>query len=242
MKRYLDQLNQLKPQERRIVVGVILATFVVLNYFFVFPYFGDLGRANTRMMNAERTLERYKTELNRKASVDRQIMELEKSGGTSVPAEDQAIHFVRLYNQLAAENNVLILNNGRPTTHTNAFFLEQEVGIQVQAGEKQLVDFLYSLGSGSSMIRVRGVSLHPDQSHQQLNSALTLVASYQKTKAPAKAATPAPAPAAPKTVAATPAPQPDKPKAAAPATKSVATNKPPAKVLPPGTKSVPTKL
>jgi hypothetical protein len=230
MKRYLDQLNQLKPQERRIVVGVALATFVVLNFFFVFPYFKDLGLANTRMMNAEGTLARYKTELARKPAIDRQIIELEKSGGTSVLAEDQAIHFVRLYNQLAAENNVLILNNGRPATHTNTFFLEQEVGIQVQAGEKQLVDFLYSLGSGSSMMRVRGVSLHPDQSHQLLNAALTIVASYQKTKAPAKATVPVSAP--PKTVVATPAPQPEKPKPAAPVTKSVPTNKPPGKVIP----------
>ena len=29
MKRYLDQLNQLKPQERRIVVGVILAGVIM---------------------------------------------------------------------------------------------------------------------------------------------------------------------------------------------------------------------
>jgi hypothetical protein len=234
MKRYLDQLNQLKPQERRIVVGVAVALFLVLNIFFVWPYFSDLDRTNARRMKAQSTLERFRAELGHTNEVRRQIAELERNGGTEVPADDQVINFVRTYSELAAQNQILILNNGRPATRTNTFFLEQEVGIQVQANEKQLVDFLYSLGSRASMIRVRGVSLHPDQSHQLLNAALTIVASYQKKPAPAKAAATAAKPA-------TVTPPTEKPKPVAPVTKSVLTNKPPisGKPMPANTKPAP---
>jgi hypothetical protein len=42
------------------------------------------------------------------------------------------------------------------------------------------VDFLYKLGSGASMIRVRGLELQPDPPHQHLTANIGLVASYQK--------------------------------------------------------------
>jgi hypothetical protein len=45
------------------------------------------------------------------------------------------------------------------------------------------VDFLYKLGSGASMIRVRDLELQPDAPHQHLNGNIRLVASYQKNPA-----------------------------------------------------------
>ena len=76
-------------------------------------------------------------------------------------------------------------------THTNEFFVEQVQNISVTATDEQLVNFLYKLGSGASMIRVRDLELQPDNAHQHLNANIRLVASYQKK--PMKA-TPAPAP------------------------------------------------
>ena len=61
--------------------------------------------------------------------------------------------------------------------------------------EKSLVDFLYSLGVGGSLIRVRSMTLSPDPVRQKLQGSLTLVASYAK-KAPPKIAAPVAAPAA----------------------------------------------
>jgi len=54
------------------------------------------------------------------------------------------------------------------------------------------VDFLYNLGSGNSLIRVRDLSLRPDPPRQQLSGNVKLVASYQKnpSKKPAPAAKP----------------------------------------------------
>ena len=56
----------------------------------------------------------------------------------------------------SAQSGVGIISPGRSIMHTNdAFFVEQVQNINVLGDDKQLVDFLYKLGSGASMIRVR---------------------------------------------------------------------------------------
>ena len=49
------------------------------------------------------------------------------------------------------------------------------------------MDFLYNLGSGNSLIRVRDLALHPNPPRQALSGNVKLVASYQKNP-PKKAA------------------------------------------------------
>src|SRR5262249_5402146 len=102
--------------------------------------------------------------------------------------------------------------------------------------EKQLVDFLYRISSGDSIIRVRSMSLRPEANHYQLNASITLVASYQKkptTRGSGQsttAARPTTPSATPPTTQPAPKPQPA-PKAPVPVTtptkKSPATNAPP---------------
>jgi hypothetical protein len=87
------------------------------------------------------------------------------------------------------QSGVAIVNNSSQLTQTNdLFFVLQVQNVNVQATEEQLVDFLYKLGSGSSMIRVRDLELQPDAPRQRLNARIRLVASYQKNPASAKAA------------------------------------------------------
>ncbi len=191
MSGYLDQFNQLKPQERRFVVVVGLLVFIVLNYLLVVPHFGELGAAQARMDKAQRDLERDRKEIAKKAFYTEAINHLQQGGGTEVEPEDQAIRFLRNLQDNANENGVVTLSTGRPVIHTNEFFLEQETGLIVQCTEKQMVDFLYSLGTGNSMMRVRQVTLRPDQTHMQLNANLTVVASYQKKQPVRAAAAPA---------------------------------------------------
>ena len=188
MKRYLEQLNS---SERRVVVVVGLVVFIVLNFWFVWPHFNDWSRDNARMAAARKMLATYRAELARKPTYERQIHSLE-SAGMEVPLEDQAINFERYYHKRANDSGVIIQSNSRLMTRTNEFFLEQEMGVTLQAAEKQLVDFLYSLGTSNSLVRVRAMSLRPDTSHQQLNANITIVASYQK-KSPTRPTGPAPA-------------------------------------------------
>jgi len=74
------------------------------------------------------------------------------------------------------------VNTSRQMTRTNddAFFVEQIQNITIVADDKQLVDFLYKLGSGNSMTGARP-GLQPDAPRQHLNGNIKLVASYQKT-------------------------------------------------------------
>ena len=55
------------------------------------------------------------------------------------------------------------------------------------------MDFLYGLSAGSSLIRVRSMSLQPDQPRMRLMGNMTLVASYQR-QTPLKAVATAAAP------------------------------------------------
>jgi hypothetical protein len=193
MTSYLDRLN-LRPFEKRLVVGVALILFIVFNVWFVLPHFSDLSEAKTRREEAVKKLKTWEAETNQITVYNKQINSLVKEG-LDVPAEDQQNDFSRAIVQQQAASGVNLLNNGRITTRTNTpFFVELVQTITVQSGEPQLVDFLYNLGAGPSLIRVRGLSLHTDPSHQQLVAGVTLVASYQRSQRGRGAA-------APKTVA-----------------------------------------
>ncbi|HRT08143.1 MAG TPA: GspMb/PilO family protein [Candidatus Paceibacterota bacterium] len=195
MSAYLDNL---RPFEKRVVFGVAVLLFIVLNFWFVFPRFSDLANTKIRRREAEKKLADYQAEIRQIPLYERQVKELE-SENLGVPPEEQAIQFSRAIQSQQAQSGVNIISTGKQTTRTNQFFLEISQTINVQAREEQLVNFLYNLGSGNSLIRVRELSLKADQPRHQLNANVTLVASFQKKPA---ARAPAPSPAATKTAAA----------------------------------------
>jgi Tfp pilus assembly protein PilO len=191
MTSYLDRLN-LRPFEKRLVVGVGAVLFLVLNAWFVVPHFSDLSQARDRRTEALKKLERWQAEIDQMSKYQAGINNFIKEG-REVPAEDQQNQFARTIQEHQARSGVGIGNFGVTRTSTNQFFLELTQPVSVQSGEAQLVDFLYSLGSGNSLIRVRDLTLRPDpQTRQQLSGTVKLVASYQKN-APKKAAAPSPA-------------------------------------------------
>lgn len=190
MNKYLSRLS---PMERRFVVVVAVAVFIALNFMFVWPHFGDRMEFTARLDKARQTIKNWGAEIAQTKTYETQIKSFE-SEGASVPQEDQAADFLRTIQSQAAMSQVNIIGNSRQPERTNQFFMERSQSITVQSGEQALVNFLHNLGSGSSMIRVRGLSLHPDAPRQQLSANITLIASYQK-KAPTRAATPARTPA-----------------------------------------------
>jgi Tfp pilus assembly protein PilO len=191
MTNPLDRLN-LRPFEKRLVVVVAVVFFVVLNAWLVVPHFSDLGDATKQRADALEKLNRWEVEIAQKTVYERQVKEMETEGGQAVPMEDQQNQFSRTIQMQQAQSGVNVISTSKQTVHTNQFFLELSQQISVQSGEAQLVDFLYNLGSGNSLIRVRDLALHPDPPRQQLSGSVKLVASYQKAtpKKGAPAATP----------------------------------------------------
>jgi hypothetical protein len=171
--------ENLRPFERRVVIAAGVFLFLVLNYVFVFPYFGQWSKLDDRMFQAQRKMRLFETELTQTNVYVREVRRME-SEGAEVPAEDQVRHFANTIDVQAAKCGVNINVGNRTTTSTNQFFIEQTRTIQTISQEPQLVDFLFSLGAQNSLIRVRDLTLGPDPAHQQLVARITLAASYQK--------------------------------------------------------------
>jgi len=189
--------NNLRPFEKRVFVGVTALVFIVFNAWFVIPHFSDWNQMKIRMAAAQKKLNSYQSEVaqTNKYAAEVKILEGE---GLSVPPEEQSVQFLRAVQSQAQQSDVGITSFSRQTFRTNQFFLEASLSISAISGEAQLVDFLYNLGSGNSLIRVRDFTLRPDAPHQKLNSNIKLVASYQKKPAargvPGPATLPAKAP------------------------------------------------
>lgn len=210
MSSYLDKLN-LRPQERRLVVGIFVMVFVVLNIWLVWPRFGDWGRVRGALMKAQDNLSRNNKKIAQATGTNGFEAKLKKleGEGASVVVDEQDIQLIRTVQNQIRESNVTMTGlTPLPRTagqSTNEFFEEQSIKITVNTGEQELVNFLLNIGSGSSMIRVRDLDLKPaDQNRYRLQGTITLSANYQKkpvakpgtgTAPAAKPATPAIKPA-----------------------------------------------
>ena len=178
MKEFLACLSSL---ERRFVVGVFVVFVIVINVLFIWPRFNDWDAAQVRLARFRRTLATYKAEIKQMPDYERKVKILE-GGSAPVPPEDQGIEFVRNINAQAAQSGFSVVFS-RMTEGTNQIFLEKAQQITLVAEESQLVDFLYNLRAGNSLIRARSLRLSPDPPHQKLSASITLVASYQKKTA-----------------------------------------------------------
>ncbi len=181
----LSKLN-LRPQERRLVVFVAIVLFVVLNIWLVWPHFDDWGRYKMKQLRAQRDYDKYRAEIAKVPGYRVKLAELE-SAGSSVVLEEQDLDFARHVDNQARLNRLTVIQSDpRPRvtadTQTNSFFEEQYLTLQVSSGTEELVNFLVSLTSTNSMIRVKDLTLKPDlPAVTKLNSQMTLVASYQRT-------------------------------------------------------------
>jgi type II secretory pathway component PulM len=186
MKKYFEHL---RPMERRLVIGVAVVIFLVINWWQVWPHFSDWGDLSQRMNTANIKLGLYQTAAAQVPKLQAQVNAFAAVGDAVAP-EDQSIDLMRTIQSQASASGFGIQNYSRQTVRTNdVFYIEQIQNITVLATEEQLVDFLYKLGSSASMIRVRDLDLQPDAPHYHLSANILLVASYQKNSKPAGAAT-----------------------------------------------------
>jgi hypothetical protein len=229
MTNIFDKLK-LRPFERRLVVAIGIVLFLVAQFLFIWPHFGAVKRMNDRREIAKSALAKFGEEFAQTNKIATELAKL-AGEGAAVPPEEQSSDLMRSIQSQASQTGVVPQNVSKAFTRTNdAFFLEQSVTVTTLSTEEQLLNFLYNLGSGNSLIRVRGLTMRPDQTRTKLSATVTLVASYQKkpaTRAAAAAAVaPAPAAAKPPAPAAAKPPVPAAPKPAAPTTSTVPRKKP----------------
>lgn len=183
MSTFLDKMN-LRPQERRLVVGVAAGIFLILNYYLVFPYFSEWGKVRGQMAANEQKIMTYQTEIQNDAATNgyRAILAKLDKDGPGVQLEGD----VQLLKTVQSKVGKVAVNNYSPVTttkssQTNALFEEQSMSITVDSEEKDLIDFLYAIGGDSSMVRVRDMNLKPaDAQRYRLKGTVTLTAVYQK--------------------------------------------------------------
>ena len=212
MNKIFDRLN-LRPQERRLVVIVAIVVFVVVNFWLVIPMFGEFGKNQQRMTDAQKNVDRYQTEIGKKQGYQKQLNDLQAQG-SSIPSEDAAL---RLYQEVNSQANLTGLGytsisqatRGGSGGKTNAFFDETSVTVSVRTGEKELIDFLNRLTDKDMMIRAKSMNISPElPGRNSLQGSITLVKSFQrKPPVAAKGPGPAAARAAAKTNAPAPAPK-----------------------------------
>ena len=185
-----DYFSRLAPAERRFVVVVAVVFFIVVNVVWVRPHFSDLSILKARLNYARNQLATFQAAIQETPRLEAEVRKLQNEGG-SVLAEDQATEFIRTIDTQSRQSGVSVTGYGRENRGTNQFFIEHSTTVAAISGERQLVNFLYNLGAGNSLIRVRSLSAHPDQPRQTLNANITLVASYQKNPPPARKPAPA---------------------------------------------------
>lgn len=189
MTELFDKLN-LRPQERRFVVGVFVVVVIILNYVFIWPYFSDWTKVSKDIESSKATITRYQEEIQRdkdKGGYEEMLNKLDKTG-PMVQLKEGDVQLQTTVMRLAETCRISILNytpSKLTTTSTNqSFFDEQSASISFAAEEKDLLDFLYAVGGDNSMIRVRELNLKPqDNNRYRLSCTVKLTATYAK-KAP----------------------------------------------------------
>jgi hypothetical protein len=227
MSSFVDSLN-LRPQEKRLIVGIGVIAFLVLNYLFVIPHFKDYGRMQRERAGILQTNQNFSKEIaadNPTTGYKKKLDDLAKSGADASALQySTAIQLQTTISRKAAEAGITVqsydpVNLVRLSTNAATQFFESEsIRISVEATESNLVNFLYNIGNDPAMIRVREFDLHPvDANRYSLKGQITLTADYRKSDKDAKLVavkTSVPAPAPAKTIA--PAPPATPPKTMAP--------------------------
>ncbi len=186
MTALFDRLN-LQPAERRMVLLAMVVMVALASYWFVWPKWDEYQKVERGLEEAGRLQSRYLSETTKTNGYAKRLVELQTSGA-QLAGDDAANRLQADINREATAAGVQILSMIPSTvsarvggSQTNQFFDDIQVTVALNAGEPELVAFLYALGSGASMVRVRDVSnLRLDPTQTRLTATITFVASVQK--------------------------------------------------------------
>ncbi len=178
---FLDRFN-LRPNEQRLVVIILIVLFVVLNLWFVRPQFRLWKPTQIELAKQRQKLIDMQNEVDNAAQYKKKKDQLEGQGGALLPEEAGVQLRRNIDNQINQSGIGANGINDQPSRgNTDSIFEERGVTMGfVNTGEKELIDFLYNISKERSTIRVRDLSVRPDPQLQRLQGSMTLVASYQK--------------------------------------------------------------
>jgi hypothetical protein len=185
----MKSVLNLSPQERRLVVGVLVVVFVFLNFWLVWPHFNDWRTVQDGISEAERKLYDYTSEAALRTQLQQRADTLEDIN-VSLPLTDQGLYFDRAIRKMARESNLMLQSVSQRTSsfagsstasRARDFFEEREATLSIQADDQQLVSFLHALGASNSFIRVKQMSLRPEApAKTKIQGELILVASFPR--------------------------------------------------------------
>lgn len=182
MNSIFDRYN-LNTFERRLIIGVFLGIFIVVNLMFVVPKFREWGEVRDQRESAQQKLRIYQTVLNKRDGLEKQLEKLDKSGMKVFPEERSSELFELIQQKLRKSNlPVTALQRNRPAGNIRSpkekFFEQETYSLNFNTNYKQLRDFLVAIGSDEDlMIHVGRLQLASAGHH--LNCKITLVANYQ---------------------------------------------------------------
>jgi len=178
----------LRPQERRLVVIVGMVLFVLINWWFVWPFFGEWGKVQNDLRKDATTLAKYNNEIGKRGQYERKQRDLEETGSEMLNSETD---FQRIVSSQAANAGVYVSDlrtgvGGGLGSKTNQFFQEQIITVTFNSGGKEIVDFLVGIAAQNAMIRVRTMNVRPDSTGTKLTGNIEFVGNYARpqTNAP----------------------------------------------------------
>ncbi len=197
MLKVFDRLN-LTPSERRLVVGILVVAFLVVNYWVVWPRFQDYNVIREDIASMERKKGIYEAEIARRPTYEVLLRKL-RAEGSILPLGEERIAFRSDMERLARDVGLTVPRWGevlpeRGGQNTNAFF--EAIGITLQGAtgtEGQFVDFLHRVGASNSTIRVKELTLVPGNFDVRAQGRTNLVANFKLVASVQKAATNTPA-------------------------------------------------
>lgn len=177
---WLLNLLDVKPGERRAVVVIILAVFVVLNAWWAWSG-PELLKMHDQKSRYERKARNNKTLKQDLEQLRGEVSTLkEKTGALVTEAGDmrRSIRHVALGNKI----DVLPRQNQRREGREEDFFIEQEFTMDFVSSSTNLVSFLCDMAEKQPLVRVRSLALQPDSRSdpRNLKVDVTFVASYPK--------------------------------------------------------------
>lgn len=185
MNSLFDRYN-LNAYERRLIGGVLLGIFFVVNLMLVGPKFSEWGEVRAQRESAQQKLRVYQVVLNKRGGLEEHLAKLESSGMKVLP-EERASKLFELIQQKLRENKLPAagLQDNRPSSRAGnlrkpkeEFFEQNTYSLNINADYKQLIDFLVAIG-GDEDLMIRVGRLHIELAGHQLNCRITLIANYQ---------------------------------------------------------------